>query len=200
VTGNVVDGVGPPGGYLGRGVGVAVFGPFEAASVSDNSSRFSADQPAPSEGAWIALLVESVAEAALGVSATVTAVPAYDGVLVLAGDSAFVAAAGREHVGLASNSLSGGGNEPTCLVRIAGELVAQGNQCEHAGGQSPVAMDLTASTITVSTNRARGTEARIVLNVDPKRFAALGNLAPGGTYLGSSPLQAPWAPFNPTVP
>jgi len=199
VTGNVVDGVGPPGGYLGLGVGVAVFGPFEAASVSDNSSRFSADQPAPSEGVWIALLVESVAQA-LGVGNEVTALPAHDGVLVLAGASAYLAAAAPEHVGLASNSLSGGGNDPTCLVRIAGELVAEGNQCEHVGGESPVAMDLTASAITVSTNRARGTRARIVLHVDGKRFAALGNLAPGGTHLGSSPLPAPWAPLNPTVP
>jgi hypothetical protein len=200
VTGNTVDEVGPPGGYLGLSVGVAVFGPFEGASVSDNSSRFSADQPAPPEGVWIALLVESVAGTALGISDAVTAVPAHDGVLVLTGASAYLAAAAPEHVGLASNSLSGGGNEPTCLVRIGGELVAQGNQCEHLAGDSQVAMDLTASTITASTNRARGTRAQIVLNVDPKRFAALGNLAPGGTYLGSSPLQAPWAPFNPTVP
>jgi len=191
--------VGPPGGYLGLSVGLAVFGPFAAASVSDNSSRFSADQPAPSEGVWIALLVETVAQA-LGVGNEVTALPAHDGVLVLTGVNAYLAAAAPEHVGLASNSLSGGGNDPTCLVRIAGELVAQGNQCEHVGGDSPVAMDLTASAITASTNRARGTRARIVLHVDGKRFAALGNLAPGGTHLGSSPLPAPWAPLNPTVP
>jgi hypothetical protein len=199
VTGNVVDGVGPPGGYLGLGVGVAVFGPFEAASVSDNSSRFSAEQPAPSEGVWIALLVETVAQAR-GVGNEVIALPAHNGVLVLAGAGAYLAAAAPEHVGLASNSLSGGGNDPTCQVRIAGELVAQGNQCEHIGGEAPVAMDLSASAITLSTNRARGTRARIVLHVDGKRFAALGNLAPGGTHLGSSPLPAPWAPLNPTVP
>jgi len=200
VTGNVVDAVGSPGGYLGLGVGIAVFGPFEAASVSDNSSRFSAEQPAPAEGGWVALLVQSVAGASLAVGNAVMAVPAHDGVLVFTGENAFFAAAAPEHAGLASNSLTGGGNQPTCLVRIAGELVAQGNQCEHEGGESPVAMDLTAATITASTNRARGTRARIVLHVDGKRFAAVGNLAPGGTHLGSATLPAPWAPLNPTVP
>ena len=61
VTGNVVDTVGPQseGGFLGLAVGIVVSGPFNAASVSDNSARFGTDRLAPSEGTWTALMVMS---------------------------------------------------------------------------------------------------------------------------------------------
>ena len=44
----------------------------------------------------------------------------------------------------------------------------------------------------------------LVLQVDPKRFAAVANLAPGGTHLSDSAgnltnLSAPWAALNPSV-
>jgi hypothetical protein len=41
----------------------------------------------------------------------------------------------------------------------------------------------------------------LVLDVAENRFAALGNLAAGGTHLGSpgAGLPGPWDPFNPLV-
>src|SRR5581483_5523381 len=111
-----------------------------------------------------ALLVESVTIAGTtGLGNKTTAVSTGDGVLVLTAGNPFLAQAATEHAGISSNSLTGGGNQPTCLVRVAGDVVAEGNQCDHEGGEQPTAMLLTARTITASTNRARGTRARIVL-------------------------------------
>ena len=200
---NVVDEIGAPGGFLGSAAGIAVIGPFAAASVSDNTSRFGAAAPTPKQGAWIALQIESTAPAGTTVQGDqVMAVPVAGGqVLVFTGEEPFLVAGALEHSGIASNSLTGGGASPTCLVRIAGDLVAVGNQCDHdvTGGQ-PAAMLLAARSITATSNRARGERATIVLDVDPKRFAAVANLAGGGTRLGSATLPAPWAPLNPQVP
>ena len=51
LSGNVVDAVGAPDGFVGLAVGLAVGGPFTAASVVDNSARFSADAPRPRRAA-----------------------------------------------------------------------------------------------------------------------------------------------------
>ena len=121
--------------------------------------------------------------------------------LVFTAGQPFLAAAAAEHAGISANSLTGGGVRPTCLASVAGDLVVEGNQCDHEStGELPTAMLLTARSITATSNRARGTGARIVLDVDPKRFAALGNIAAGGTYLGTAALPSPWAPLNPQVP
>jgi hypothetical protein len=199
---NVVDEIGPPDGFLGDAAGIAVIGPFAAASVSENSSRFGA-AVAPKQGTWIALRIESTASTGITVEGNdVMAVPIANGnVLVFTEVEPFLLAAAPEHSGVSSNSLTGGGASPTCLARIGGDLVAVGNQCDHEGtGDIPSAMLLTAQSITATSNRARGPRARIVLDVDPKRFAAVANLAPGGTHLGSATLPAPWAALNPQVP
>lgn len=203
ITANVVEGIGPPGGYVGLSAGIAVFGPFTTASVSENSARFSADVAAPPQGTWVALLIEQLASAGItGFVKGTLAVPiAAGGIIVFTEAEPFLAAAAPEHAGIAANSLTGGGVGPTCLARVRGDLVAEGNQCEHAGtAHTPMAMRLAAQSITATSNRARGTRARIVLDVDPKFFAAVGNLAPGGTHLAAGPLPAPWAPLNPQVP
>ena len=203
LTANVVDEVGPPAGFLGFAAGIAVLGPFAMASISDNSSRFSTQTPAPQQGNWIALLIGSIAVTGIvGFAREVTAVPLTGGnTLVFSAGGAFLAAATAEHAGMAANSLSGGGVTPTCLVRVAGDVVAEGNQCDHAGtGDQLRAMLLTAHSITATSNRAREPRATIVLEVDPKRFAAVGNLAAGGTFLGTAALPAPWAPLDPAVP
>ena len=203
IIGNVVEGIGPTGGFAGLAAGIAVFGPFAAASVSDNSSRFGTEVPAPGQGTWTALLIEQIATS--GTTSFVNgtrAVPLSAGnVLVLTAQKPFLAAAAAEHAGVSGNSLTGGGNTPTCLANIGGDLVAEGNQCQHeATGDLPTAMLLTAHSITATSNRARGTRARIVLEVNPKSFAAVGNLAAGGTHLGAGALPAPWTPLNPQVP
>ena len=89
-----------------------------------------------------------------------------------------------------------GGASVTCLVRVGGDVVAEGNQCAHALDTEPVGMYLRGSSITASTNRVRGTRAMLVLDVAENRFAALGNLAAGGTHLGSpgAGLPSPWDP------
>jgi hypothetical protein len=106
---------------------------------------------------------------------------------------------------VSANSLTGGGAQPACLVRLSGDVVAQGNQALYEGGEVAIAVRLVAQTITAATNRIRGTRSMLVLQVDPKRFAAVGNLAPGGVRLSDpagtlSGLPAPWAPLNPPVP
>ena len=129
------------------------------------------------------------------------AVPVRDGAVVLTGGWAFAAAARTEHAGVASNTLAGGGVLPTCLVRVRGDVVAEGNRCFHDEGQQPAGIVLQAAAITASTNRVRGSEAMLILRVQENRFAALGNLAAGGTHLQTpgAGLPVPWKALNPTV-
>ena len=202
VSGNVVDAIGPPGGFLGVAVGIGVIGPFEAASVQDNSSRFSADQAAPTQGGWYALLVQSAGLELIRLGDGKAAVPSADGAaVVLTGAWAFAAVARGDHAGVGANTLVGGGSLPTCLVRVRGDVVAEGNQCRHEEGQQLAGILLQATAITASSNRVRGGKSMIVLQVPENRFAALGNLAAGGTHLASpgAGLPAPWKPLNPTV-
>jgi len=203
VSGNLVDEAGPAGSISGLAVGIGVLGPFESTSVSDNSSRYSPEQPAPTEGLWHALLVQSAAAASfLRFGDAKATVATADGTVVLTGRTAFAAAAGSEHAGVASNTLSGGGQRPTCLVGVTGDVVAQGNQCQH-DGEEIVGMLLRGTSATASGNRVRSrSKAMLVLEVPENRFAALGNLAAGGTHLGGpgAGLPAPWDPLNPTVP
>ena len=102
---------------------------------------------------------------------------------------------------MASNTLSGGGTEPACVVRIGGDAVADANQCLHEAAEDPSAMVLQASSIVASSNRLRGGKAMLILRTQENRFAAVGNLAPGGTHLNSpgSGLPSPWQPLNPNV-
>ena len=197
VSGNVVDEIGPPGGFLGLAVGIGVLGPFDSVSASDNSS----ERPAPSEGGWQALLVQSAGVEVFKLGAGKAAVPVRDGAVVLTGGWAFAAAARTEHAGVASNTLAGGGVLPTCLVRVRGDVVAEGNRCFHDEGQQPAGIVLQAAAITASTNRVRGSEAMLILRVQENRFAALGNLAAGGTHLQTpgAGLPVPWKALNPTV-
>jgi hypothetical protein len=204
ITGNVVDTVGPQGdgGFLGLAVGIAVSGPFNAASVSDNSARFGSESLAPSEGSWNALLVMSAGASNIGhFGAGKAVVPVTNGAVVLTNGWGFFAAARTDHAVVASNTLTGGGALPTCFARVAGDIVAEGNHCTHGGGQQPTGVFLQASVITASTNRLTGGDTMIVIRVGEGSFAAVGNLAPGGTHLNNpgNGLPAPWAPLNPTV-
>ena len=204
VTGNVVDTVGPQGdgGFLGLALGIAVSGPFNAASVSDNSARFGSDRLAPSEGSWNALMIMSAgASNTMRFGAGKAVVAVSGGAVVLTNGWGFFAAARTDHAVVASNTLTGGGALPTCFARVAGDIVAQGNHCTHSGGQQPTGVFLQASVITASTNRLTAGDSMIVIRVGEDGFAAVGNLAPGGTHLNNpgNGLPAPWAPLNPTV-
>ncbi|MEP6811425.1 MAG: DUF6519 domain-containing protein [Actinomycetota bacterium] len=200
LSGNVVDAVGAPDGFVGLAVGLAVGGPFTAASVVDNSVRFSADRSSPAQGSWQALLVQSAAAGATSFGKVAT-VASGNTTFVLTHGFGFAAPARSEHAGVTSNTLEGGGNLATCLVRVAGDVVAQGNQCLHGEGQEPAGIRIQATSVTASSNRVRGGRAMIVLQVPENRFAAVGNLAAGGTHLNTpgGGLPAPWSPLNPTV-
>jgi hypothetical protein len=81
---------------------------------------------------------------------------------------------------------------------VTGDVVAEGNQMERLGRGEPVALRVQARSMTVATNRVRGPKSMIVLEVDEGNFAALGNLASGGTHLGraGAGLPGPWEPLN----
>ena len=206
VAGNVVEEFGPAQGGAVGAVGIVVGAPFEQASVSDNAVQYRRGQPAPPDGQWIAVLIQSAGLVKARVANTISTLPLEDGAVVLSGNWAFAAASRAEHAGLASNMLVGGAPLPAALVRVSGDVVVDANQCTYAAGQDPSAVLLQGSSVVASSNRLRGPRSMLVLQVDPKRFAAVGNLAPGGTRLGAAsgtgtvPLPAPWAPLNPDVP
>ena len=161
VSGNVVDAVGPPGGFLGVAIGIGVIGPFDAASVQDNSSRFGADGAAPEQGGWYALLVQSAGSELVRFGDGKAAVPLEDGgAVVLTSAWAFAAVARGDHAGIGANTLTGGGSLPTCLARLRGEVVAEGNQCRHQEGQELAGILLQASALTASANRVRAAASR----------------------------------------
>jgi uncharacterized protein DUF6519 len=207
VRGNLVDGVGPVAGFTGLAIGIGVLGPFEVATALDNSSRFSADATNPPQGSWIALLVEATSgRPPTSFGNKVAVVPVSNGSVFFTDAGAYLRAAAPEHATLSANTLAGGGATPAFLVGIRGDLVADGNQTEYAGsGEAPQGVRLGAETITASTNRLRGTRSLIALQVDPKRFAAVANLAPLGTHLADpggslTNLPAPWDALNPSIP
>ncbi|HEV3408448.1 MAG TPA: DUF6519 domain-containing protein [Gaiellaceae bacterium] len=200
-SGNVVDEVGPRGEFLGVAAGIAVVGPFERLAASENSVRYSAEAPAPGQGGWFALLVQSGGRGVARVGAGKAVVPLRAGALVMTGAWGYATAGRGDHANVESNSLAGGGDRPTCLVRVAGDVVAQANQCAHEGREEQSGILLEATAVTAASNRVRGGKAMLVLRVPEDRFAALGNLAAGGTHLGGpgAGLPSPWDALNPIV-
>jgi Family of unknown function (DUF6519)/Right handed beta helix region len=201
IAGNVVEEFGPVEGGVVGAVGIAVGAPFEQASVSDNAVQYRRGQPAPPDGQWIAILIQSAGAVKTRVANTITTVPLADGAVILSGNWAFAAASRAEHAGVASNMLAGGAPLPAGLVRVSGDVVADANQCTYAAGHDPSAVVLQGSSVVASSNRLRGPRSMLILEVAENRFAAVGNLAPGGTGLGgiTGTLPAPWAPLNPNV-
>jgi Family of unknown function (DUF6519)/Right handed beta helix region len=201
ISGNVVEEFGPPEGGSVGAFGIAVGAPFEQASVSDNAVRFRQGQLGPVDGQWIALLIQSAGEVRTRVAETLGAVPVEGGAVLLTGGFAFAAAQGAEHAGISSNSLTGGGQLPAGLVRVSGDVVAESNQCLFGALEDPSAVVLRGSSVVASSNRMRGERSMLIIQADENRYAAVGNLAPGGTHLGGpgGGLPGPWLPFNPDV-
>jgi Family of unknown function (DUF6519)/Right handed beta helix region len=201
IAGNVVEEFGPPQGGAVGAVGIAVGAPFEQASVSDNTVQYRRGQPAPPDGQWIALLIQAAGAVRTRVANTISTVPLDNGAVVLSGNWAFAAASRAEHAGVAANMLVGGAPLPAGLVRVGGDVVADGNQCTYAAGHDPSAVVLQGSSIVASSNRLRGPRSMLILQVAENRFAAVGNLAPGGTRLGgiTGTLPPTWKPLNPDV-
>jgi hypothetical protein len=203
VAGNVVDEIGPQTSeFVGLAAGVVAVGPFDRISVVENSIRYGPERPAPEGGRWHALVVASAGQQLVGFGGGRAAVPIEEGAVVFNGEWAFPVPRRADHVGVGSNTMSGGGELPTCLVRVRGDVVAQANQCEHVAARDPTGVLLTASSISAASNRVRGERSMLVLQVPENRFAAVGNLASGGTHLGGpgNGLPDPWDPLNPVVP
>jgi hypothetical protein len=201
VSQNVVNEIGPSGGFLGLASGIVVVGPFDAASVGDNTSRFGAAVVAPSDGSWNALLIQSAGAGSLvSAGAGKAVVPVSNGAVVFTGGWAYLAAPRLDHANVSSNTLAGGGPLPACFVRVAGDVVAQGNHCTQSGGSVTGAF-LQGAVVTASSNRIAGGQSLLVIRPGDKPFAAVGNLAPGGTHLNNpgNPVPAPWNALNPTA-
>jgi hypothetical protein len=84
---------------------------------------------------------------------------------------------------------------------VGGDVVAEANQCTYEPIEDPSAVVLEASSVVASSNRLRGEKSMLIFQVREDRFAAVGNLAPGGTHLGGpgAGLPLPWQPLNPDV-
>ena len=199
IDGNVVDEIGRLDGYVGAAAGVLVVGPFDRVSVAENSIRFNPKQLAPSDGIWWALRIISAGKGLTRMASGTAVVPVSKGAVVVNGAWGYVAPTRDDHVGVTANHVSGGGRQPACEVDVLGDAVAEANQCRHEG--SEIGVLLTASSVIASSNRVRGERSMLVLMVPENRFAAVGNLAAGGTHLGGpgAGLPGPWDPLNPIV-
>lgn len=207
VSGNVIDRVGPREGFMGIAGGVIIVAPFDQVLAHENTIRFDGGEQPPSEGRWVALSVVPASQRLLMAATeeplragTRHTVEVDDGAVVMTHGWALRVPRGAEQVTVSDNLLTGGGLLPTCLLEVRGDAVVAANQCDHGRGHI-VAMAIGGTTITASTNRVRGPQASAVLVTSEDRFAAVGNLAPGGTHLGSpgSGLPSPWDALNPTV-
>jgi hypothetical protein len=200
ISGNLVDGIAPEQ-ITAFAAGIAVFGPFERAWVTDNIVRFGEEGALPGGRGYTALEMQTFEREPARPGNKLFAVSIRGEALLIGPAWAFRVRVREGHAEVCTNALTGGGASVTCLVRVGGDVVAEGNQCAHAPDTERVGMYLRGSSITASTNRVRGTRAMLVLDVAENRFAALGNLAAGGTHLGSpgAGLPSPWDPFNPLV-
>ncbi|MBY5164276.1 DUF6519 domain-containing protein [Salsipaludibacter albus] len=206
VSGNRVDRVGPREPFVGLAAGIVVVGPFAAAGLHENTVRFHDGAEPPPQARWVALLVTPATQALLfsrreSVRAGRRHTVAIDrGAVVLTDGWARLVDQAGEHVTVSDNHLAGGGLLPAGLVSVSGDAVVDANQCDQSDGQF-VGLAVGGSSVTASTNRVRGPEASIVLVTREDRIAAVGNLAPGGTHLGSSGagLPGPWDTLNPNV-
>ena len=201
ITGNVIGEIGPREGFLGMAAGAVVVGPLHRLAAAENSIRYAEEDVAPQQGGWHAILIQSAGQGLVKLGAQKAVLALGSGAVVLNGLWAHLTPARGDHVTLAANTLTGGGPLPTCLVRIAGDVILDANQCLHLQPGEPVAILARASSAIAASNRVRGPKAMLVLEVAEDRFSAVGNLAAGGTHFGGpgAGLPAPWDALNPTV-
>jgi Family of unknown function (DUF6519)/Right handed beta helix region len=195
VAGNLVDEIGPARGFVGGAAGIVAIGPFENVRGSENSVRFSSQTPAPGDGEWYALLIQSPERGPFRIGRSRAIVAVQKGAVLLNGAWAFIVPARAGHASIAGNDLAGGGRSQTCIVRVRGDVIADGNRFQHAN--EGIGVLLEGSTIIASSNRLHGDGAMLNLEVLEDRFSAVGNITGGGTLLAGNPLSLPWFPLNP---
>jgi hypothetical protein len=177
-----------------------VVGPFDNAAAADNSIRFGARDEFPTPGPWHAILIQSAGLGFVRTGAGMAVVPLEDGTFVVSKLWAHLVPRRPDHTGVTANMLGGGGDGPTCLVRVRGDVVADANQCTHRRATDLGAFLLEASSIVATGNRIRGDEAaQLALFVQEDRLAAVANLTAGGTRINGSGLSSPWDILNPIV-
>lgn len=199
ISGNHVTDVGPRDGFpFGLGIGILAAGPFDHVIAAENCARPTGSLGG--DGGWHALLIQASGDGLIGVGPGKAVIDTRDGALWV--DRNWAAALARRDgsATVTANVLHGGGRLQTCLVRAGADIVADANHCTHLEGDKE-ALVLRASAITASANRVRGGEAMIVLETAENTYAAVGNLAPGGTHWDSAGngLPDPWRPLNPSV-
>ena len=201
VAGNVVDGVGAQAGGFAA-AGIAVIGPFERASVSDNSVRFSSERLGADRRALVGA-ADPVRRRRQGTRRQLRdRRPARERRRPrrprLGERSRGARRARRRRLEHALGRRARAGRASSAS---RGDVVAEANQCFHDQAENPSAVVLLGSSVIASSNRLRGGKAALILQTAENRFAAVGNLAPGGTHLGSpgAGLPAPWQALNPNV-
>jgi hypothetical protein len=199
VAGNSVEGI----GFAERGgadLGIAVRGRVGRTQVTGNAVRrqpAEVDEDGPS--AFIGLLVGSdrhprepgVVHAkgyALGTGVANFAISSL---------AAFAADLREATVTVEANTIAGGGETPTTLVGVGGEVVLTGNHMQTRRQTGAPALHLLGLAATVSANRFRGGEPSVRIEIDPKRIAVVGNLSSLGIVVNGGPLDPPWSALNP---
>jgi hypothetical protein len=198
VSANQLAGIGPEAETLASLAGVMVAGTFEHALVTENVARSTTRQRDRTR--WHAVVIQSAGPELMRFAPSHPVFVAREGMLIPTGGFAALAPSRRDRATVSSNALTGGGELATCHVAVNADVVANANTCEHEG--DPPAMYLRGSAITASTNRIIGGDSALLLDVDPARYAVVGNLAPIGVHLGSigNPVPGPWNALNPKVP
>ena len=196
VTGNAIESIGPRE-YVGIAAGVFVTAPFDDATVSANRiSSGSADEPPLTT--WFAVLIQGPQRERATFGSFKAIVPTSVGAVVLNRFTAFAAPALGQHVTMSGNTTRSGGRRDGNLIRVTGDVVVEGNQMEHMGFGEPVALRVESRSLALATNRARGRESMIVMEVNEGSFTAVGNITEGGVHLGAAGagLPGPWDPLN----
>ncbi|HEY7873661.1 MAG TPA: DUF6519 domain-containing protein [Actinomycetota bacterium] len=197
IADNLVDEVGPPLKMPGLAAGIFGVGPSEFFSVGGNTSR----HDGLGDGMFHALLIRSVRRDVGWVGHRKAVVALEEGMFILNAGWAYTRTPRADHVTVSSNLLVGGGTAEACVVSVFGDVVFDANQCEQVLSNDTIAVAIDAQSITASSNRVRGDEAMLVLLTAKNRFAAVGNLASGGTHFGGAHdgLFDPWEVLNPIV-
>jgi hypothetical protein len=198
VRNNEVTHVGPPGQFVGAAWGIGVMRPFQDVAVTSNAvSREMAEDGVRS--GWSAI-VAGAGEAALAggalrrISAGAFMLHLDDARdLLVTGAAATAVPAGLEDAVIEGNTVDAGGGAPAMAVAVKGECRVSDNRCTQR--TDAPGLRVQAAQAIASTNRVRGGQPAMSLEVDTRRSTILGNVTstaievPGG-------LQAPWDALN----
>lgn len=199
VAGNRVERIGFAEAPRGD-VGIGVHGFPDCVQVSGNAVRRQPSSANEGVGQWVAVLVGGTGTGTNRAGAYVYG-SAGESYFALAPRSAYLAERGAETVTVDANDADGGKSSlAAVLVRVAGDVIANGNHCRKANDTS-AALLVSAGSATLNANQARGGRpGAITLDVPPKRLAAIANVVSSEVIEvpqdASHQLPAPWTRLN----